>query len=165
MPTTLVTSSARLLSTRHRFSSFARMSGTLRSTRPVPRTLLLVLFAGTMLLRLLVPQGWMPVTDGSGFHLTLCSGSGPVAKPARLSEMSASMHGRHHMPPGQDHPNGDHPCAFGGLSHALANPVLPAFSPAVGIEQDVLATLFWLIGIGHGLAAPPPPATGPPLAP
>lgn len=165
MLTVLVPSSAPLLSARYRVSSFARMSGALRSTRPLPRTVLLVLLAGAMLLRLLVPQGWMPVSDGSGYHLTLCSGAGPVAPLAHPTKMSASMHGRHHMPPGQDHPNNDHPCAFCALSHAMANPVLPALPLAIGIEADVLVAVRPLVGIGRGLAAPPPPATGPPLLP
>ena len=128
----------------------------------MPRAAMLALFGCVLLLRLAVPSGWMPIVDGSGVHLTICTGMGPMAAPsAGMQAMMARDH--HRMPTGQDHPDGDHPCPFAGFALSLAEPFSPALDPgAITIAATVLA-ITTAVAVGRGLAAPPPPATGPPL--
>ncbi len=57
----------------------------------------------------------------------------------------------------------DHPCAFAGLAQAFAaaDPVaLPITLPAPVIDPPLVPAS---VAVGRGLAAPPPPQTGPPL--
>ncbi|SFR76275.1 DUF2946 family protein [Sphingomonas jatrophae] len=87
------------------------------------RALAAALFACAMLLRLLVPVGYMPVVSGGTIRLELCAGVMPVkAEPV--------MHGMHHgkQTPGE-HPKAEQPCAFAGLSMpslGAADPLLLA---------------------------------------
>ena len=117
------------------------------------RRLMLVLFAWALLVRLLVPAGWMPAADASGGHLVLCDG-GMVAMPAH-----DAAHGKapmHHQGPS------DHPCSFAGPVAAVDTPVavvpLPPLTPRYTVAAERRAG-----AIGRGLAAPPPPPTGPPV--
>lgn len=135
------------------------MTRTLRSLRPAHRAMLFALLAAAMFARLLVPQGWMPAADGSA-RLTMCSGMGAMEMPAEAhAAMAKAMHGGK-----PDKPAGmDHPCTGAGLGLSLLaagftvldSPHFTAF----------VATAFPFEGTipGRGLAAPPPPATGPPL--
>jgi len=106
-----------------------------------------------LLLRTVVPAGWMPAATG-GFNITLCSGMGPGA--ARMGH-DAPMH--------KDGPQPDHPCAFAGLGAALVAPaaigVVATFTPVVAV---VAGRWSRSVAIGQGLSAPPPPSTGPPTS-
>ena len=96
-------------------------------------------------LRLLVPQGWMPAPAGG---LMICSG-----------QMASSDHRTHDVPA---KPTEDRSCAFAALGLAAAPPAAsadPVAPPAIAAEEP---TLTEVVAIGRGLAAPPPPATGPP---
>lgn len=107
-----------------------------------------VVLALALALKLLVPQGWMPGPGG----LVLCPEATPTAH--------AGIHGGGKEKPGHALP--DHPCAFAGLGLAAA-PVLPVFT--VASPPVILAGITpsrYVVAIGRGLAAPPPPATGPP---
>jgi hypothetical protein len=120
--------------------------------------LALAVLTCALALRLLVPQGWMPVSDSHGFRITLCSGSGPVdmdmAMPGMAMHHGKADHGQQPMP--------DHACAFAGLGLALAEPVLPTLLAPSAITTEAMAPKPLAIAIGRGLAAPPPPSTGPP---
>ena len=117
------------------------------------QTRLSLLIALALLIRALVPTGWMPVAGPDGMHLTLCPGQGAMAH---------SMPG---MKGGADHRGGalpDHPCAFAGLGLAADTAPPPLIlpnraTPAVEPRRDQAT-----VAVGRGLAAPPPPATGPP---
>ena len=119
------------------------------------RAALLSLVFAAMLMRILVPQGWMPSSGG----LTMCVGGERVALPAAAQALLAE----HGVPiPNDTPPPHDAPCAFAGFGHALAVPLLPVLLlPALAIFAPVAATRL-TIAIGRGLAAPPPPSTGPP---
>ncbi|MEN2787090.1 hypothetical protein ABC969_11750 [Sphingomonas qilianensis] len=132
-----------------------------------------------LLARAAVPAGWMPMATADGIVLAPCSGMGIAALPAAqmpaamaMPTMAADMAmpgvAAHvaHQADNQDkrHPDpaGDHPCAGAGVSVALAAPLidllaapvlLPAAAPVARLTP----------AIGRGLAAPPPPATGPPV--
>ena len=111
-----------------------------------------------LLFRLLIPSGYMIAPDREGRPgLSLCAGPAQVtAEPER--------HGGHdgHAAPAPSKP-GERPCPFA----ALAAPPLPPAPPAVppkapaAVIPPELRTLADLPRVAP--AAPPPPATGPPL--
>lgn len=119
----------------------------------------LMLVVGVLIARGLTPDGWMPVAKASGgIEFALCDGMGPAQPTATMSMAHGKMH---HKAPAKGQA-GDHPCAFAGIGLADATPPVPAIvAPlrpvlaAPAIDRAVAAP-------GRGLAAPPPPATGPP---
>ncbi|WP_119036329.1 hypothetical protein [Hephaestia caeni] len=152
----------------------------MRAFRPLTafqRHLMIALFACAVLVRMAVPEGWMPVTDASGaVRITICTGMGPVdagmAAAADHAGMNMGHAGMDHAGaaiPGATHDQpspydqGSHPCTFAGLGLAAALPDL-ALAPTVPfIVAQPRALVRAAVAIGHGLAAPPPPPTGPPL--
>ena len=106
------------------------------------------MLAVAIALRLLVPVGWMPAPGGG---LMICDGVAPA--------IHAAHRGGHDQPAGHQQ---EHPCAFAALSLAMAPPatVPTVLAPATLTTGGRLAPLS--VSVGRGLAAPPPPATGPP---
>lgn len=87
------------------------------------------LLAATLLMKLLVPAGFMPVAEAGTIRIELCSGYGPVTA---SMPMSAAMPMQ--MPMGEHH--GDHdktqpPCEFSVLGAAglTDDAVLPIAEP------------------------------------
>lgn len=121
------------------------------------RALALWIVACALMLRVLVPAGWMPATGADGaMRITLCTGQG-------LVEAWVGKDGTvHDKAPQKSEPRTDQPCSFAGLGLALDT------APSIALDLPVFyagATTIALpapVAIGHGLAAPPPPATGPP---
>lgn len=110
-----------------------------------------------MLVRVLVPAGWMPATGSDGLmRISLCAGTG--AQTAWIDRDGAI----HKEMPASDHDD-PQPCGFSALSFSLD--VAPVFALAVAVAlADVTAPQSRLTpGIGQGLVAPPPPSTGPPI--
>jgi hypothetical protein len=115
-----------------------------------------------LMVRALIPGGWMPVATAAGLELRLCPAFAPAAAPPATDHHAhapspAPEESDHHKGGGQ----GDQPCAFAGLALAAADPdppVLLAPSPSQ-TQQPPLSS----VAIGRGLAAPPPPSTGPPI--
>ena len=125
----------------------------LRSSRALVALLLAVLLAG----RLVVPTGWMPVrTDSGGFSIMLCSGTGPTEG---WIDSAGQLH-KGHKPAGQS--ESKDPCPFGAITAALTLPVVAALAPLAPLALAVPALPLRTVAVGRGLAAPPPPATGPP---
>ncbi len=118
------------------------------------RALWALLFAGALLARLASPSGWMPVADAGGVHLAPCDGRAPA--------MPHAMAGMAHHEHDPKSPTADHPCAFAGLGLALAEPLPPPRLLAPSPARDLPPLARAAVAIGRGLAAPPPPATGPP---
>jgi len=123
-----------------------------------------LLMALALLARMLVPSGFMPVTSSTGTPvLIMCSGQGPMAMPMP-AEMQAALNAAHHgdHQPTQNQ-NSDHTCPFAAAAAAAALAQQPhATMPFLVVEGARLAAaLFTRPGLG--LAAPPPPKTGPPL--
>lgn len=112
-----------------------------------------VLIALALVVRALVPAGWMPVADGMGVRLALCPGQAPTAH-----AMPSMSHGPEHGGKGLP----DHPCAFAalGLAAGTVPPSLALLPRAVPVPAPIAQRDEG--AIGRGLAAPPPPATGPP---
>lgn len=115
--------------------------------------------AAALLLKLLVPTGYMIDSDHGRITITICSG---ITTRTATLEMSG-MHGD--MPDhskAKDHSKVEMPCAFSGLSAATLGAIDPiqlvaliAFITAIGLFASVL----------RAPAAPPhlrPPLRGPP---
>ena len=125
--------------------------------------LLLCLFA-----RGAVPAGWMPAFTDQGVSLILCSGM--AEPPSTQGEHSGhNAHADHHQS-GSSH---DHsgkskhdmagqPCAFAAAAADLPSPDLSVV-PAGLVSSDLPFQRSTAVTVGRGLAAPPPPATGPPI--
>lgn len=126
----------------------------------------IALIGCALLLRALIPAGWMPIRTADGVLLELCSGRMPGGTPEQASAARALLDqalagtADHRDPP--DGAAKDQPCTFAGLAHAAPPPATVATpapaSPTVELPPPALAA-----AIGRGLPAPPPPSTGPPL--
>lgn len=111
------------------------------------------LVAFALLLRVLVPPGWMPAT-GQGFTITLCTGTGPATTLLDLEGVP--------VPHKQGSAPTDHPCAFAGMAVPLHHGgAVAILAPAPSHDEPARPPRL-LASIGLGLAAPPPPSTGPP---
>jgi hypothetical protein len=113
------------------------------------------LFALVLLARILVPAGWMPSAQ-DGRWISICSGSGEA-----MVFLDSAGNAHADKSGGDQHKDGS--CVFGAASLAFDVPLvayasigLPLFTAAPALKPLSLA-------IGQGLAAPPPPKTGPPI--
>ncbi|HEY6916776.1 MAG TPA: hypothetical protein VI381_03975 [Allosphingosinicella sp.] len=125
---------------------------------------LVLLIGCALLIRALLPSGWMPATQG-GFSFILCSGwtsaqeSAAMAESAYRADMIERL-GRAGKDGGRT--AADEPCAFSGLAMAWTGAEgAPRLSSPVVAPAPLFLTL--IVAVGRGLAAPPPPSTGPPL--
>lgn len=120
--------------------------------RIAPLLVALALFA-----RLLVPAGFMPSADGRP-GLVICTGQGAMTMPM------AAIPDDRRAPRNDSGHQDDHVCPFAAMAMAAAT-----LSPAASVMMP-----FRLFDVAHdadpvaprpglGLAAPPPPKTGPPL--
>jgi hypothetical protein len=127
----------------------------------LPRSLALrhvapLLMALALFARMLVPAGFMPAANGVP-GLVICTGAGAMVLPVAAMPME-------HQAPGDSHHDGEHSCPFAPMAAAadlaapLPAPVLPFLSIAAARVVLAIATR-----PGLGLAAPPPPKTGPPF--
>ncbi len=126
-------------------------------TTPLLRNLAVMIAMLALAVRIAIPSGWMPAGD-KAFALTVCIGMD-------VGTVWLDKQGRiHKEDPGKSGGKTvDHaPCAFAanggaaGLPTSLAG---PATAPATAAPSPFPAMA---VSIGHGLAAPPPPAIGPP---
>jgi hypothetical protein len=101
----------------------------------------------------LVPQGFMPERqDNGGLVLTLCTGHGPVAIQSSGAPAKA---------PAEKKPAPA--CAFAGHGATAGPPMLATVAAALAPPPAPLTAAFApALRPGLGLAAPPPPAIGPP---
>ncbi len=128
------------------------------------RHLALPLLLATLLLKLLVPTGYMIGTEQGHIAIILCPGTVPA--PAVEAAAMSSMHGMHADMPdhgkSKNHGMVEMPCAFAGLAAAT----LAAIDPVL-----LIALIAFIMTIGSdGLALPKPlrraflrpPLRGPP---
>lgn len=114
-----------------------------------------MLLAVALLVRLVIPAGWMPVA-GNGYAITLCTGAGIVSA---WVDADGVVHKDGKAPAQKP----DHPCTFAGLSaDLLAGGTSSFLGHFVAFSSLIAAKAFETVAIGRGLAAPPPPPTGPP---
>lgn len=112
----------------------------------------LVLALLAVSLRILTPSGYMLAPDSpSGY--ALCTSQG-IQEPDPESG-------------GTDSPSGmkDAPCAFAGIGAVDVPPISPGVASPIGdLSRPGVYALQETLRPGLGLAAPPPPSTGPPLS-
>jgi hypothetical protein len=118
------------------------------------------LLLAAVMLRLLVPAGFMIAPDAAGVPaFVLCDGVAPAVVAAPVQ----AMHGMHHAPRHDPAQHRQAPCPFAALA-APVLPPLPAFfvPPSPAPAARPLPPL--PARAAPGAAAPPPPPTGPPHA-
>lgn len=116
----------------------------------------LLLVVAMLAARSVAPEGWMPVAnDAGGIEIAVCNGLEP-SDVLVLSKDGAL----HHKAPAKGQAS-DHACTFAGVGVASAPPLAPLPLP-VPITAGAGPVAIAEAVPGRGLAAPPPPATGPP---
>jgi hypothetical protein len=113
------------------------------------RHLLLALALAAMGVRAAAPPGYMFSPSPAGFTVTLCNGG-----TMRIDLGRSPEHGQHSGDSG--------PCLFAAAAHAAPAPIAPQII-STAISSVAVAPPIAAVSVGHGLAAPPPPATGPPI--
>ena len=134
------------------------------------------LIALALLIKALVPAGWMPQLEGGTLTLRLCGGAtpAPASPPAAqdhhgtMSHDAGASSGHHDAHGGQDRhekeqPTLDEPCAFAAAGLSWTAPVPGAAPAPLPFAAAIADPHQREVVIGRGLAAPPPPQTGPPL--
>lgn len=126
----------------------------IRASSPF-RNIAAALIVLALALRVIIPSGFMPSSE-HGFALTICTG---MDTQTVWMDKSGKLHKED---PSKGKSVEHQPCAFAGA--AMAADVLPAdFQVAmapVALAIPVFAKRE--VSVGNGLAAPPPPAIGPP---
>ncbi len=118
-----------------------------------------LLCAATLLLKLLVPTGYMIDNDHGRMTVTICSGFGPATMTMDMPGMHGDMpdHGK-----SKDHGKAEMPCAFSGLSAAMLGSIDPV---------QLAALIVFILALGLIATIPPaasrpaylrPPLRGPP---
>jgi len=106
-------------------------------------------------MRVVIPSGYMPSSE-RGFALTICAG---MDTQTVWMDKSGKLH---KQDPLKGKSVEHQPCAFAGAAMAADFPAnaLQIAMPPVALVVPVFAKRE--VSIGSGLAAPPPPAIGPP---
>lgn len=119
-------------------------------------------FAGTlialaMMMKLLIPSGFMPAFDHGRVIISICTGTGPM-------KMVMTIPGaKHDVPDQDDHHKSEHPCPFSSLAaHSLAatDPVLLALAILFAMALMMFPMAPPLL---RGSAHLRPPLRGPPV--
>ncbi len=119
-----------------------------------PSRLWLSLALMLLVVRALVPAGWMPAQQ-RGQWITICSGAG-----VSMAWVGADGKIDKHHAPAKTEKSGH--CAFAGLGITADLSVQRAEIPAPVFSAPLVLATITAVAIGRGLAAPPPPKTGPP---
>jgi hypothetical protein len=121
----------------------------------------MLICVAALLLKLLVPAGYMIDRSAGGVTITLCGGTAPAA----MTMTMAGMHGGGHHGPSKPHGKAEMPCAFSGLSAAALGAIDPI---------QLAALIAFVLAAGIAARRPPaparaaywrPPAQGPPTRP
>jgi hypothetical protein len=118
----------------------------------------LMALACALLLRALVPAGWMPAAGGGPFAIEPC----PAAQPQPMVHMAA---GHSTMPTGHDSPHKEHQggdACFSALLVGFAPVDQPAPLPAPMLSAAAPGSPPAAAFFATGPPALPPPSTGPP---
>jgi hypothetical protein len=117
--------------------------------------LLVILTLISFAVRGLVPAGWMPTGERS-FEITICAGTD--THKVWLDSKGAM----HKQDPAKKELPEQKSCGFASLAMAanIGSVEAQIFDRTILSVNDHHD---YLVSIGNGLAAPPPPATGPPL--
>lgn len=124
----------------------------------------MLLCVATLLVKLLVPAGYMISGDHGRIALTLCSGVAPQAMAGTHGAAHDAGHASHHGKT-KDHGKAEMPCAFAGLTAASTGAIDP-------IQLAALIAFIMIAGISGVPALPAracsaylrPPLRGPPAS-
>lgn len=113
-----------------------------------------LIVALALFVRALVPAGYMAAGEGRSITVTLCADASGT--PRQIAVPLGAQHDA-----GKEGADKHQPCAFAAMAAALDTPPTivaplphqPAAAPPYAAQ---------LVGVGRGLAAPPPYQTGPP---
>lgn len=115
------------------------------------RSVSMALVALVLLIRFMVPSGYMVDARAPSHGLVICTGHGPFRLPG---------HGGSKAPA---HKSADAVCAFAGAATPAEPPVLADIVPLSAIAIDPpISALPRDLAPGRGFAAPPPPSRAPP---
>lgn len=132
----------------------------MRSSRGAIGTLTRAALALAMLavaVRVLIPAGYMPGGAGQA-AIVLCTSQGlQTAYLPQDAEKRSPVDD--HSGKSQTH----HPCAFASAAHVFTPQAEAAHVPVLWRAQTSEPAWDPSVAPGRGLAAPPPPSTGPPL--
>jgi hypothetical protein len=109
-----------------------------------------------LLLRVLVPTGWMPAPSGGAFAIEPC----PAAEPAPMVMAAGSMAKHDHGAAHKDQHGGD--CAFSPFHAGSPPPQELAPLPSPVTVAALLPSFSAASPLKTGPPALPPPSTGPP---
>lgn len=120
----------------------------------------MLLVGAAMLLRLAVPAGWMPAqADDGSIRISLCTGYGTVEA---VLAADGTVHTGSDIPD-QEKQAPQQQCPFTAAAMPLAG-ADPVGLSAVPPHDEIRPVGASFVAVpGRGLAAPPPPATGPPV--
>jgi hypothetical protein len=118
------------------------------------RGVALTLTVLALVLKILVPPGFMPAQPGERALITICTGHGPLV-------VAPDKHGGPKAPASKKN---DAPCLGAGNISPPSPAAFALAEPPLGFAV-VRAPLGRALDMapGRGLAAPPPPSQGPPL--
>lgn len=131
------------------------------------RGLTVALIVCALAMRMLIPSGFMltPNANGALPTITICTGQGvmTMAMPVGMDPAAATGQSSHDDGSQHEDKAPDHPCAFASAGAAVdlaavLHPVAPARAET---SENPLLPAYTRPGLG--LAAPPPPKTGPPI--
>lgn len=110
------------------------------------RHLAVLICAATLLLKLLVPTGYMIDNDHGRITITICSGIAPRTMTMEMPGMHGDMpdHGK-----SKEHGKAEMPCAFSGLSAAMLGAIDPV---------QLAALIVFILALGLIATIPPPPS-------
>jgi len=123
------------------------------------RHLAVLICAATLLLKLLVPIGYMIASDHGRMTITICSGTAPRAMTMDMLGMHGDLADQGQS---KDHGKAEMPCAFSGLSAAMLGSTDPV---------QLAALIVSIMALGLIATVPPapprpaylrPPLRGPP---
>ena len=127
----------------------------------------LLLATLALLVRLAFPTGFMLSPERASLPtLVICTGQGAMTVAIDAQGQAHEVKGdAGEAKGGQDHKSDGkttHPCTFAAATAVVVAPVLIATLAPVALGQVLDAPLMTTQRPGLGLAAPPPPTTGPP---
>lgn len=122
--------------------------------RLAPSSMFWLVLAAALVVRALLPAGWMPVVGAGGIRIELCTGAGPVQA---VLAPDGTIH-----PGGQPPPRDPCPIALGGAApfDLPVQAVLPV-PPAMFAEHASVLPVATRLAAWRSLL---PPARGPPLS-
>lgn len=125
----------------------------------VKQALLIVALALAGLRGLVAPGLMIVASPIDGVRVVLCSAHG--ADESFVLTSDGDLIAESELPAGDSI---DELCPYGAAPQAFAPPLVALLSAPLEYAQERIASFPPAVAVGHGLAAPPPPAQAPPVS-